>query len=77
MASPLKQRSSDATMNTTVGVARTGKTFANDKAHQRFSSDFSHRSYSAAQMVDFKFFNNAWIDSFKRLENIGWGSSSP
>lgn len=67
-ASPMLCISSNATVNTMVGVVHTGKTFSNDDSRQRYSSDCSHRSYTIARTVDFKFFNNAGIDSFKRLK---------
>lgn len=74
MASPLKKHSSEATVNTMVGATRVGKTFVNDEARQRYSSDLSHRPYTAAWTVDFEFFNKVGIGSFKKLEHIGWGA---
>lgn len=67
------KRSSNATLNIVVGVVCDGKTFINDEARQRYSSDFSHCLYTVARTIDFDFFNKARIDLFKNLEHIGWG----
>lgn len=45
----------------------------NDEAFIRYSQDSSHRPCTA-KIVDFDVFNKAGIDSFKKLEQIGWGA---
>lgn len=35
--------------------------------------DFYHRQFSVAKIVDFEFFINARIDTFRKFEAIGWG----
>lgn len=53
---------------------RSGKTFRDDEAKERFLKDFIHRSYTTTRTVDHEFFAKANIDCFQRLEQIGWGA---
>lgn len=75
--SPLNKKGSETTVNTMAGGVRCNKTFRDEAAKIRYSQYFSYRSYTVARAVDHVFFKKAGIEYFQKLEQIGWGPSSP
>lgn len=69
MVSPMK-KGSGATVTTMV-TPRSRKTFIDEKAKQRFLSDFCHRQFSIPRIVDFYFFITAGINTFRMFEKVG------